>query len=67
MATALNPKDEVFLDASYALALSATTDQFHGRSLRLAEEREAARARLVTAHAVLLEDGSHPFFRRERP
>ncbi len=58
MATAINPGDEVFLDTSYALALSAPTDQFHGRALRLAEELEAARARLVTTRAVLLEIGN---------
>jgi hypothetical protein len=29
MATAINAGDEVFLDTSYALALSAPTDQFH--------------------------------------
>jgi predicted nucleic acid-binding protein len=58
MATAINPRDEVFLDTSYALALSAPTDQFHSRALRLAEELEAARARLVTTRAVLLEIGN---------
>jgi hypothetical protein len=58
MATAIHPGDEVFLDTSYALALSASTDQFHGRALRLAEELEAARARLVTTRAVLLEIGN---------
>ena len=58
MATAINPGDEVFLDTSYALALSAPTDQFHDRALRLAEELEAARARLVTTRAVLLEIGN---------
>jgi predicted nucleic acid-binding protein len=58
MAKAINPGDEVFLDASYALALSAPTDQFHGRALQLAEELEAARARLVTTRAVLLEIGN---------
>ena len=42
----------------YALALSAPTDQFHGRALRLAEELETARARLVTTRAVLLEIGN---------
>jgi len=57
MAT-INPRDEVFLDASYALALSAPTDQFHSRALRLAEELEAAQARLVTTRAVLLEIGN---------
>jgi predicted nucleic acid-binding protein len=58
MATAINPRDEVFLDTSYALALSASTDQFHDRALRLATELEAARTRLVTTRAVLLEIGN---------
>jgi uncharacterized protein len=58
MATAINPRDEVFLDTSYAIALSAPTDQFHGRALRLAEELETAQARLVTTRAVLLEIGN---------
>jgi predicted nucleic acid-binding protein len=58
MATAINPGDEVFLDTSYAIALSAPTDQFHDRALVLAGELEAARARLVTTRAVLLEIGN---------
>jgi predicted nucleic acid-binding protein len=58
MATAINPGDEVFLDASYALALSASTDQFHERAPELAAELEAAGARLVTTRAVLLEIGN---------
>lgn len=57
MAT-INPKDEVFLDTSYALALSAPTDQFHERAVRLATELETAQARLVTTRAVLLEIGN---------
>jgi predicted nucleic acid-binding protein len=58
MATAINPGDEVFLDTSYALALSAPTDQFHDRAMRLATELVAARARLLTTRAVLLEIGN---------
>ncbi len=58
MATAINPGDEVFLDTSYALALSASTDLFHERALCLATELEAAGARLVTTRAVLLEIGN---------
>jgi predicted nucleic acid-binding protein len=58
MATAINPGDEVFLDTSYALALSAPTDQHHSRALQLATELEAARARLVTTRGVLLEIGN---------
>lgn len=58
MATTINPGDEVFLDTSYALALSAPTDQFHARALHLATELERMRARLVTTRAVLLEIGN---------
>jgi predicted nucleic acid-binding protein len=58
MATVIDPGDEVFLDTSYALALSAPTDEFHARALRLADELEAAKARLVTTRAVLLEIGN---------
>jgi predicted nucleic acid-binding protein len=58
MATVINPGEEVFLDTSYALALSASTDQFHGRALRLASELEDAKARLATTRAVLLEIGN---------
>ncbi len=59
MATAvIEPGEEVFLDTSYALALSARTDQFHARALRLAAELETTRARLVTTRAVLLETGN---------
>lgn len=58
MAAAIQPGDEVFLDTSYALALSAPTDQFHARALHLADELEAAKARLVTTRAVLLEIGN---------
>jgi len=58
MAIAINPTDELFLDASYAIALSAVTDQFHTRALDLAEQIERAHARLVTTRAVLLEIGN---------
>lgn len=58
MATPIDPQDEVFLDTSYALALSAPTDRHHAVALRLADELEAARARLVTTRAVLLEIGN---------
>lgn len=48
----------VFLDTSYALALSAPTDQFHERALHLADELEAAKAPLLTTRGVLLEVGN---------
>jgi len=58
MAPIISPGDEVFLDASYALALSAPTDEFHGRAVDLAEQIETAGARMVTTRAVLLEIGN---------
>jgi predicted nucleic acid-binding protein len=58
MAKTIDPRDEVFLDTSYALALSAPTDALHDQALRLADELEAARAQLVTTRAVLLEIGN---------
>ncbi len=58
MATVIDPGDEVFLDTSYALALSAPTDQYHAAARRLADELESAKARLLTTRAVLLEIGN---------
>jgi predicted nucleic acid-binding protein len=58
MATAIDPGDEVFLDTSYALALSASTDQLHQTALRLADELERVGAHLVTTRVVLLEIGN---------
>jgi predicted nucleic acid-binding protein len=58
MATRINPGEVAFLDTSYALALSAPSDQFHERATHLADELEAANARLLTTRAVLLEIGN---------
>jgi predicted nucleic acid-binding protein len=58
MATPINLGEVVFLDTSYALALSAPTDQFHESALHLADELEAAKARLLITRAVLLEIGN---------
>ena len=49
---------KVFLDAVYAIALSSPDDQFHEEALVLADELEAARSRLVTTQAVILEIGN---------
>ncbi len=51
-------KDEVFLDASYAIALSAPTDEHHDLAGELAGRMEAEETRLVTTRAVLLEIGN---------
>ncbi len=49
---------EVFIDAAYAIALSSPKDQFHDRAVRLANQLEAAKTKLVTTRAVLLEIGN---------
>jgi len=49
---------EVFLDTSFAIALSATTDQSHARAVDLANQLEKNSTRLVTTQAILLEIGN---------
>ncbi|APB32606.1 Putative nucleic acid-binding protein, contains PIN domain [Gloeomargarita lithophora Alchichica-D10] len=49
---------KVFLDSAFAIALSAHTDQFHSRALRLAEQLEASKTQMITTRAVLLEIGN---------
>ena len=39
---------EVFLDAAYAIALAAPSDQLHMRAVVLAQQLEADRTRMVT-------------------
>jgi predicted nucleic acid-binding protein len=49
---------EAFLDAAYAIALSAPGDQFHAQAEALAERMERDGMKLVTTRAVLLEIGN---------
>ncbi len=49
---------EVFLDTSFAIALSSVTDQNHERAVELAHEIEINRTRLITTQAILLEIGN---------
>jgi uncharacterized protein len=49
---------EVFLDTSFAIALSSVTDQNHERAVELAHQIETTRTRLVTTQAILLEIGN---------
>jgi predicted nucleic acid-binding protein len=51
-------KNEVFLDTSYAIALSSEKDKYHQRALELAEQLEKACPRLITTRAVQLEIGN---------
>jgi uncharacterized protein len=56
--TLLKKMAEVFLDTSFAIALSATTDQNHARAVNLADQIEKSGTRIVTTQAVLLEIGN---------
>ena len=49
---------KVFLDTSYAIALSSPTDEHHHRAVELAEQLEAEGTQLVTTRAILLEIGN---------
>ena len=49
---------ELFLDTSFAIALSSVTDQNHVRAVKLANQIEADGTRLVTTQAILLEIGN---------
>lgn len=49
---------ELFLDASYAIALASSTDQHHERAVELAERIEAEDVRLITTRAIVLEIGN---------
>ena len=49
---------EVFLDTSYAIALSVLNDEHHEGAIRLAEQLEAEGTGLVTTRAIILEIGN---------
>lgn len=49
---------ELFLDSSYAIALSSPRDQHHAHAVALARQIEAEGRRLVTTRAVVLEIGN---------
>ena len=49
---------KLFLDTSYAVALSARTDENHERAVELAEQLEASNTYFVTTRAILLEIGN---------
>lgn len=49
---------ELFLDASYAIALSSATDRHHEKAVELASQIEANNSGLTTTRAVILEIGN---------
>ncbi len=46
------------LDASYAIALSVTTDRYHKLAEKLADKMEAEGTRLITTRVIVLEIGN---------
>ncbi len=50
--------DRVFLDASYAIALSSPKDQYHQQSIYLANLIENNKTKMITTRAVLIEIGN---------
>jgi uncharacterized protein len=50
--------NEVFLDTSFAIALSSVTDQHHARAIELSNQFEDNKTRLVTTRAIDLEIGN---------
>jgi predicted nucleic acid-binding protein len=54
----IHPMNKVFLDTSYAVALSAPTDENHKRAAELADEFETSGTFFVTTRAILLEIGN---------
>ena len=46
------------MDASFAIALAAVSDQYHERAMKLSLDIEEARRRIVTTRAVVLEIGN---------
>lgn len=54
----IKTNNKVFLDASYAIALSAPNDQYHKLAVNLAEKLEAEETQLITTRAVVLEIGN---------
>ena len=50
--------NRIFLDTSYAVALSASTDEHHTRAVELADELEDSGTHFVTTRAILLEIGN---------
>jgi predicted nucleic acid-binding protein len=58
---------EVFLDSAYLIALGVPADQHHAQAVELFQAISAARIRIVTNRAVLLEVGSSLSKIRFRP
>lgn len=49
---------KIFIDAAYAIALSAPNDRYHLKAASLAKELELKNTRFITTRAVILEIGN---------
>lgn len=58
MVNELYLRKKMFLDASYAIALSNITDQYHQKAETLANQLEANHYQLITTRTVILEIGN---------
>lgn len=58
MAKKVSLMNKLFLDTSYAIALSAPHDQHHQRAEELADKLQADGTQFVTTRAILLEIGN---------
>jgi len=54
----LTPGNDLFLDTSYAIALSSPSDAGHGRAVALSLEIERLKPAIVTTRPVLIEIGN---------
>jgi predicted nucleic acid-binding protein len=52
------PKNEVFLDTSYVIALSSSSDLYHQQAIKIANQLEKNETGLITTQAVILEIGN---------
>ncbi|MEO0536848.1 MAG: type II toxin-antitoxin system VapC family toxin [Cyanobacteria bacterium P01_A01_bin.123] len=56
----------IFLDTSYVIALSCSSDQLHDKARQLADQLDSLHFRMVTTQAILLEIGNALSKRRHR-
>jgi len=50
--------NEVFLDTSYAIALSSEVDRHHQKAVAISEALEKNKSKIITTRAILLEVGN---------
>jgi len=61
------PRNQIFVDTSFLIALLRSNDSDHSRALALYQQLQVTKARLVTSEYVLLELGNGLLSLRVRP